>query len=89
MKLSFVINNTPLNIMYIYRSPSNDINEFLIILDNILKVEINNKGYQIIIGDKNIDIVCPKFTNNEYLDKISEYGYESFINVFTRTPLGS
>lgn len=70
-------------------SPSSDINEFLPILDNILKDEINNKGYQIIIGDMNINIVGPSFSNNEYLDKISEYGYESFINVFTRTPPGS
>jgi hypothetical protein len=89
MKLSFVINNTPFSILCVYRSPSSDINEFLLILDNILKDEVNNKGYQIIIVDMNINIVGPSFTNNEYLDKISEYGYESFINVFTRTPLGS
>jgi len=65
MKLNFVINNTPFTILCVYRSPSSDINEFLPILDNILKDEINNKGYQIIIGDMNINIVGPNFSNNE------------------------
>lgn len=89
MKLSLVINNTPINIKCVYRSPSSDINEFSTIYVNILKDEINNKGYHIIIEDMNINIMGSKFINNKYLDKLSEYEYDSLINVFTRTSLGN
>lgn len=50
-------NNTYFNILCVYRSPSNDIEEFLMSIDNILKADCNLSGYYMIIGDLNINIV--------------------------------
>lgn len=40
-----------------------------------------------LIGDMNINTVETNLINNEYLDKPSEFGFNSLINVCTRTPM--
>lgn len=57
-------------------------------IDNILKAEGNVNGYFMIISDLNINIVGTTAINNEYLNMLSSYGFRSFINVYTRTPIG-
>jgi len=87
LKLKLTINDTHFNILCVYRSPSSDIAEFLISIDNILKADCKLNGYYMIIGDLNINVV-DNIINNDYLDILSAHGFSSFINVYTRTPLG-
>lgn len=89
VKLSLIINNVPITIVCIYRSPSSDSIGFI----NSLKYVFNNlnlnSGIITLIGDMNINIIGAQTVNNyDYLDLLSETGFYSFINVFTRLPLG-
>jgi len=81
IKLKLIIDKTPLIIVCIYRSPSSDNNEFLTTLVEIIDKEKSASDYLIITGDMNINIVENNMVDNEYLDKLSEYGFVSYINV--------
>jgi len=83
--LSLCINNTPLLLYCVYRSPAGNTNDFITNLRNIFDNENSDKGYSFLIGDMNIDILGN--TNNDYLDILAEYGFKSFINTYTRIPL--
>jgi len=72
----------------IYRSPSGDKNKFLTIINSILSKDECINGHVIIIGDINLNIIGSDCDENEYLDTISEKGFRSLINVYTRTPMG-
>lgn len=87
LNLKLEVNNIPLNILCVYRSPTSDICEFITTIENIFKVENKNNEISILIGDMNINILGTNSTNNEYLDMLSEYGFKSLINIFTRTPI--
>jgi len=88
IKLKLSVNDIQFNILCVYRSPSGDIDLFLSSFDSILTADRKLSGYYMIIGDLNINIVGTKQINNDYLDMLSEYGFRSFINVYTRTPVG-
>lgn len=81
------INYLSLCILCIYRSPSGDRNEFLTTLNSIFTTLKNVNGKIIFIGDINFNIIGYDCVDNEYLDTLSENGFKSFINVFTRTPI--
>lgn len=76
LNLKLIIDKTPIMVLSVYRSPSR--NKFLTVLFNIINKEKYTSGYLIITGDMNINIIG----NNEYLDKLSEYGFVSYINVY-------
>ncbi|KAL4131531.1 hypothetical protein QTP88_008826 [Uroleucon formosanum] len=77
-----------LSVYCIYRSPSGDKNKFLTIINSILSKNECINGHVIIIGDINLNIIGSDCDENEYLDIISEKGFRSLINVYTRTPIG-
>jgi hypothetical protein len=88
IKLKLSVNDIQFNILCVYRSPSGDIDLFLSSLDSILTDDRKLSGYYMIISDLNINIVGTKLINNDCLDMLSEYGFRSFINVYTITPVG-
>ncbi|KAE9523752.1 hypothetical protein AGLY_015812 [Aphis glycines] len=71
----------------IYKSPSGDRNKFLTIINSILSKDEFINGHVLIIGDINLNIIGSNCDENEYLDTISEKGFRSPINVYTRTPI--
>jgi len=87
LKVVLKISHISLCILCIYRSPSGDRNEFSTNLNSTFTTFKNFNGKMIIIGDINLNIVGNECVDNEYLDTLSENGFKSFINVFTRTPM--
>jgi len=67
------------------RSTACNTNDFFTQLRNIFDNKNPDKGYSFLIGDMNIDILGNM--NNDYLDILAEYGYKSFVNIYTRKPL--
>lgn len=64
--------------------------DFLNSFKNILLNDKNiNNSSTVIVGDMNINIVRTHSVDNDYLDMLSMYGFKSYINVYTRTPLHS
>lgn len=45
-------------------------------------------GQVILIGDINFNITGVDYVDNEYLDILSEHGFRSFINVYTKISIG-
>lgn len=85
VKLSLVINNLPIIIICIYRSPSSDCMGFINSLKYVFSDLNLNSGIITLIGDVNINIIGSETVNNyDYLDLLSESGFCSYINVFTR-----
>lgn len=82
LRLTVTIENKNTCIYCVYRSPSSNTNDFLITLRNIFVNEITNNECSVLIGDINIDIIGN--VNNDYLDMMAEFGFKSFINIFTR-----
>lgn len=77
--------NKNIHISAIYRPPSTHPNEFNKNLYNYLEVCNNmNADVDIIVGDINIDILGKKDFEEEYKNCVSEWGYFSAINNFTR-----
>jgi len=87
MKVTFKLCNVFFSVYCIYRSPSGDKNKFLTIINSILSKDECINGHVIIIGDINLNIIGSDCDENEYLDTISEKGFRSLINVYTRTPI--
>lgn len=78
-------NKNTLVVNAIYRSPSTDLNEFNISLQEFLKFnDTKDTTYSIFIGDMNIDILGNDEYCQEYLSIMSEFGYLSTINCKTR-----
>lgn len=78
VNLSLNINNIPITILCVYRTPSVD----NITLVNSLKEAIVSVNCdKSLIGDININIngACPNNNNNDYLDFLSVNGFRSFI----------
>jgi hypothetical protein len=88
LKLSLVNLSTPINMLCIYRSPSSDERIFLKTLSKVIDETNNKDGYTVLIGDMNINILSDNAYNNEYLDLLSKTGFASFINIYTRVPVG-
>jgi len=90
--IKLIINNivVPLNLICIYRSPSDIINEFLTRLEAILMSDkdIVDSTMTILLGDININIIGNDNVENNYLDLLSSNGFSSLINVYTRIPAG-
>jgi hypothetical protein len=76
----------PYSIICIYRSPSSDYTGFLNSLRDVLNNLNLNAGIITLIGDVNINIIGTHSNNYDYLDLLSEFGFTSFINVYTRLP---
>ena len=87
LQLSF--NNKKIYILAIYRSPSLDPTQFNIDLYNHLQQHSKNFDYGLIIGDINIDIMKNTEHASQYLDILSEFGYSSTINEYTRVQQNS
>jgi len=88
IKVTLKTDELSLSLLCIYRSPSGSKHEFLTILNNLI-ITLNSSNEKIIIiGDVNLNIIGVDNVNNEYLDIMSENGFKSFINVYTRTPVG-
>lgn len=88
MRVSLKICNVSFRVFCFYRSPSSDKNKFLTIINSILSNDECINGHVIIIGDMNLNSIGSDCDENEYLDTMSEKGFMSLINVFTRTPIG-
>lgn len=88
LKHSLIINNSPLVILCVYRSPSTDYTKFVNSLRKIFDSLNLFFGLIVLIDDININIICPQLDKNEYLDLLSTFGFASFINLFTRLPNG-
>lgn len=78
----------PIILLCIYRSPSTDINVFNNTVNKVIKENKIKDYYTVLIGDMNINIVGDNELNNDYLNLLSEKGFASFINVYTRVPNG-
>lgn len=83
LKLKLIIDNTNIIILCTYVSSSSDNHKFFSTLVEIDNVKIVSDCF-IIIDGMNINVVGIKLVDNEYLDKLSEYGFVSFINVYSR-----
>jgi len=88
VKLTLMNLCIPIHILFVYRSPSTEISNFISILRKVLDDYKYKGGYTTLIGDMNINILGNNSINNEYLDLLSEYGFASFININTRVPIG-
>jgi len=90
VKLSLNINNIPITIICVYRSPSVDNITLVNSLKEVLVSLNSDSGLIALIGDMNINIIGASTynNNNDYLDFLSVNGLNSFINVYTRMPKG-
>jgi len=89
VKLSLIINKLSIIIICTYRSPSSDCMGFINSLKYIFNNLNLNSGVITLIGDMNINIIGSETVNNyDYLDLLSESGFCSYINVFTRLSVG-
>lgn len=68
----------------IYRPPSTCPHVFNNDIRTHLKNDKESADYKFIIGDINIDILSCTDCSNEYLNILSEAGYKSLINTYTR-----
>ncbi|XP_074035242.1 uncharacterized protein [Leptinotarsa decemlineata] len=74
----------------IYRSPANNVTDFLIELrDYLLKTASKNCGYHIFTGDININILEEDQVAAEYLNTLYEFDFMSYINNVTRPKSGT
>ena len=85
-KLNIEYNNISYGITALYRSPSTETQNFIEDIDlyftDNLKTQI-----EIFIGDININILDKDENNvNSYLSMLAHHGFETYINVPTRTP---
>lgn len=87
---SFSLNDNPVMLTAIYRSPNLCKNEFLNNLEHFLNVTKDVKNH-IILGDINIQILDNNLDNfgNVYLNTMHEYGYLKYLNAITRSSFGS
>lgn len=79
-----IIADKNIEISAIYRSPSMNTYEFNIHLRNYIEQNCNGGDYNFIVGDLNIDILQHNEYISEYLNILSEFGYVSTINEYTR-----
>jgi len=86
VKLTFTNSGIPIILLYIYRSPSTDINVFNNTVNKVITENKNTGYYTVLIGDMNINIVGDNDLNNDYLNLLLENVFASFINLYTRLP---
>lgn len=79
-------NNIQIQVIALYRSPSGSIAKFNEDLGILLDTCRKKKKYDMsfFVGDINVDILGGNSEAEEYLNVMSEYGYESMINDYTR-----
>lgn len=88
IKVTLKTDKLSLSLLCIYRSPSGNKHKFLTILNNlIITLNFSNEKIIIICGF-NLNIIGVDNVNNEYLNIMLENGFKSFINAYTRTPVG-
>lgn len=88
VKLYISNTDVPINLLCVYRSPLTDNDIFIETIKELINEIKNNNALTVITGDMNINIVGVQENNNKYLNLLSEGGFISFINVFTRLPRG-
>lgn len=86
LMLSGMSCNERFNILCIYRSPSSNSDEFLTCVSNIIKTDKSLIDRTLIIGDTNTNIIGTDNIDNEYLDLLSSYWFQFFVNIYTRLP---
>lgn len=84
MNIYFVEGNKKFLITPIYRPCETCPDKFNACMENYLKTQKKNYDYHVIVGDTNIDILSDKIYSQVYLNILSEYGYLSYINEYTR-----
>lgn len=85
--IKFNFNNSFYQLMALYRSPSLEINAFLLSLDSYLQ-NISKDLSVIVMGDININIMDENHLNyltNEYLSVLQLNGFKSYVNKYTRS----
>lgn len=74
----------------IYRSPANDVNDFVVELrDYLLKTSSRNCSYHVFAGDINVNISEEDQAVAEYLNIFYEFDFMSYINNVTRPRSGT
>lgn len=68
----------------IYRPPETCPFDFNIKLRDYLNMKKNAYDHHIVVGDINFDILSNKHEAQEYLNILSENGYVSCVNAYTR-----
>lgn len=85
LEVEFLYASTKVKLTCIYRSPSTSAAVFNGNLNAYLS---SKKGcdcdYHILGGDINIDLLSQNNDTNEYKNTMSTYGYDSYINIYTR-----
>nr|CAI5858681.1 unnamed protein product [Callosobruchus analis] len=83
--INYIFNDKILQFLSVYRPPSTSPVEFVTSLAEYLDNPEHNKNItQFLIGDININIFDNSDTTNTYLDNMSNHGYISYINNYTR-----
>ncbi|KAJ8952344.1 hypothetical protein NQ318_017238 [Aromia moschata] len=82
LKVTYLGNK--IRILAIYRPPSTCPYEFNAGLREILEIHKVNADYQLLIGDINIDIFSDYEYAEDYKNLLSEHGFISVINCYTR-----
>lgn len=83
LEVNIVYDNDTYQLIAIYKSPQINIADFNDSLKSYIK-HIKKTDYSLIIGDVNIDILSENINSYEYLDILSENGFISQINKYTR-----
>lgn len=82
--ITFKVYNVDYSVLTCYRAPSINDNLFLSDLESFL-FNLNKKNIDIFLGDTNFNILNPtKPTTNSYISMMSFFGFESYINSYTR-----
>lgn len=83
MQLIIKVDDLIFSLICIYRSPNDDLENFIIGLDLFLS-QISNTFLSIFCGDININILKNSNKSNDYLNIMARNGFLPCINNFTR-----
>lgn len=84
MRIDFTICNKKFTLTAVYRIHQTSPCDFNLDLMNYLSTINDSTDFSILLGDLNINILQQKDFINEYLNIMSECGYVSYINKYTR-----
>ncbi|KAJ8947437.1 hypothetical protein NQ317_014516 [Molorchus minor] len=84
INLRFCLNGRSYNLYAMYRPPSTNIIEYIDALQIYLQNQNLKYDYSLFVGDINIDISKSTLHSDDYLNIMSEFGFKSIINDYTR-----
>lgn len=82
-------NHKCLKVFCIYRSPSTNVNTFLLELSNFLETNLKSNEKVVICGDFNVDFLKNSYEKWDLSDTLNSYGFTCHNNNATRTIAGS